>query len=52
MKKIDFGDHLNSNFKSDSIFKYNIEDFSKEEIELIRIYCEEFLTLKNFKLST
>ena len=40
---MDFEDHINSNFKTKTIFEYDIDDFSKEEIKIIKIYWKKYL---------
>ncbi len=40
---MDFKNHIDSIFEPKTIFEFEIDDFIKEEIEVIKVYCEKFL---------
>ncbi len=40
---MDFENNIDFNFEFKTIFEFDIDDFTKEEIEVIKVYCEKFL---------
>ncbi len=40
---MDFENNIDFNFVFKTIFEFDIDDFKKEEIEVIKVYCEKFL---------
>ncbi|MEE9379503.1 MAG: hypothetical protein V3V33_15875 [Candidatus Lokiarchaeia archaeon] len=49
---MDFKNNIDSIFEPKTIFEYDIDDFTKEEIEVIKIYCEKFLKILQYPHST